>query len=452
MGLLPLTYRRPAYVEKPESAGNQASRRDDQASSDSLQSVKSDISNGIPSALDFDKILEGGTCPPCTIRDFMNYLLYIERSAENLQFFLWHRDYERRFAGAQTADLSLAPEWTQAMEDEAILRIKKEQAEKARRVPKQAATIFQGTDFEKCTESEPAAPTDNSRRLASQAFASAGVKDPCKLPSPLLSYQTPQDTYHLSSRLTNDPGGTVTIQPFRRELDRVIATYIMDGAPRQLNLSELEQKAALQALARTTHPSALGLVARQTEAALRLQAHPNFIRWSVCNGNPARVCFAWALGGGVVLVGVVVAVVLTLSGAGRGYRALAAVAWIAGFATLMSAYKGMCIVLQGLHHRHIRPWELFISDQDDGDNDAINAARRSFDSFGSANNYEDEPWVVRYRKRSVARKIFDREVWVQEPALRQIQDVIFVQSIVFGLVCAAVLTAVFVAVPAGGFF
>jgi hypothetical protein len=60
--------------------------------------------------------------------------------------------------------------------------------------------------------------------------------------------------------------------------------------------------------------------------------------------------------------------------------------------------------------------------------------------------------VIRYQKRSFASRVFDRAVWVEEPALRQIQDVIFWQSILFALVCAAVLTAVFVAVPAGGFF
>lgn len=89
---------------------------------------------------------------------------------------------------------------------------------------------------------------------------------------------------------------------------------------------------------------------------------------------------------------------------------------------------------------------------DGDDEDAISTTKRSFDSFGSANSYEDEPWLVRYQRRPFARRLFDREVWVEEPALRQIQDVIFVQSIVFALVCAAVLTAVFVAVPAGGFF
>lgn len=121
------------------------------------------------------------------MRDFMNYLIYIERSAENLQFFLWYRDYARRFAGATTADLALAPEWTQTMEDEAIARIKKEHADTRRKAPKEAAGIFKGTDFEKGTVSVTA--TETSQGLATQAFASAGVKAPCKPPS--LPYHHP---------------------------------------------------------------------------------------------------------------------------------------------------------------------------------------------------------------------------------------------------------------------
>ncbi|KAL2131628.1 hypothetical protein VTI74DRAFT_4812 [Chaetomium olivicolor] len=426
MGLLPLSYRRPAYVEKSECTGSQTSLHSNGASGGSLEPVGSGSSGEIPLALSFDRIMDGGTCPPCTLRDFMNYLIYVERSAENLQFFLWYRDYARRFRDAKTADLALAPEWTQAMEDEAVARIKKEHADKVRRPPsRDAAAIFKGTDFEKAVEGGTRPGTDNLGSQASQAFAAAGVKAP------------------------------FTIQPFRREVDRVITTYIMDGAPRQLNLSDHEQKAVLQALSFTTHPSAFRQIAKTTEATLRQQAHPNFIRWSICNGNPARVTFARGLGIGMVLVGVVVASVLTLSKAGRGYRALAAIPWLIGFATFMAGYKGMCVLLHGVHHRHIRPWELFVSalDNDHDDESAIvPATKSSFDSFGSGNSYEEEPWVVKYQKRNVVRKIFDRQVWIEEPALRRIQDTIFVQSVLFALVCAGVLTAVFVAVPGGGFF
>lgn len=228
----------------------------------------------------------------------------------------------------------------------------------------------------------------------------------------------------------------------------MIATYIMDGAPRQLNLSSWEQKTAVQALSHTTHPSAFRGLSKAVDTALRRQAHPNFVRWSICNGNPARVLFARVLGVSLIVIGFALAIVLTLSNLGRGYRALAAIAWVLGISTLVAAYKGMCVVLHGMHHRHIRPWELFVQEDDE-----VNIlANKSLDSFSSSNSYEDEPWVVKYEKRNVVRKVFDREVWIQEPALRQIQDTIFVQAMLAALLLAGALSAIFVLVPGGKLF
>lgn len=149
-----------------------------------------------------------------TIRDFMNYLIYVEHAAENLQFFLWYKDYEKRFRAANTSDIALAPEWTRAMEDDAVGRIRKENAEKLRR-DSPATDIFKGTDFEKqgleLPPSEPLNPfstppmtpnkngeddsiyaVSSNRRAsstlpgsyhshASEAFHAAGVRQPCKL-------------------------------------------------------------------------------------------------------------------------------------------------------------------------------------------------------------------------------------------------------------------------------
>jgi hypothetical protein len=78
----------------------------------------------------------------------------------------------------------------------------------------------------------------------------------------------------------------------------------------------------------------------------------------------------------------------------------------------------------------------------------------SFETFSSTqtHSYEDEPWVAKYKKRNVVRKIFDREVWVEEPALRQIQDTIFLQAVLAAFVSSAILTGIFCAVPHGNFF
>jgi hypothetical protein len=48
---------------------------------------------------------------PCSLNDFMDYLVYIEHNAENLQFFLWYKDYARRFNELPEAEQKLSPEW-----------------------------------------------------------------------------------------------------------------------------------------------------------------------------------------------------------------------------------------------------------------------------------------------------------------------------------------------------
>ncbi|TGJ78430.1 hypothetical protein E0Z10_g10327 [Xylaria hypoxylon] len=442
MGPLPLNYRRPEYVSEEDSRQEENSADFYDKVDASLQSGPSGTSTGIPDALTFDKIINGGTCPPCTVRDFMNYLIYIEHAAENLQFHLWYRDYVKRFDAAPASEIALSPEWTQTMEEDTIAKIQKDAADKAKKVSPIAREIFRGTDFEKAPEirvesrdpfsTPPRSSSGDSVSLSGSqattyvsqegdAFFAAGVKQP------------------------------FTIQPFRSEINRVIATYIVDDSPRQLNLSAREQKAVVRALSYTTHPSALRTLSQNIENTLRRQAHPNFIRWTICNGNPARVTFARGLGVGTILVAMTGSIILTLSKAGRGWRALFAILWVIGIATLITAAKGMCVVLHGLHHRHVRPWELFIDDNATGI-EQLCEGKRSFDSFDSCNSYEDEPWVVRYQRRFYVRKVFDRQVWIQEPVLRQIQDTIFLQSMLLALLGGGTLTAIFLAVPAGNFF
>ena len=252
----------------------------------------------------------------------------------------------------------------------------------------------------------------------------------------------------------------VTIQPFREEISRIIAIYFADGGARQLNLSAKERAVVLKALSITTHPTAFRDVIATIEWSLRHQAHPNFIRWTICNGNPQRQTFARGLGVGTIVAGLVYGIVITLSGANRGWRALMFLGLFIGIATLFAAWKGMCVVsssptshdffahifqvLHGLHHRHLRPWELF--QDSDAESSEFSLGKESFDSLGSSNSYEDEPWVASYEKRNVVRKIFDREVWIQEPMLRQIQDTIFVQALLIAFVIGAIVTAIFLAV------
>lgn len=63
MGLLPLNYRRPGHVDKEDLLRTTASNEFSHARNTSLESGRSGASSGIPDALTFDKIINGGTCP-----------------------------------------------------------------------------------------------------------------------------------------------------------------------------------------------------------------------------------------------------------------------------------------------------------------------------------------------------------------------------------------------------
>lgn len=144
------------------------------------------------------------------------------------------------------------------------------------------------------------------------------------------------------------------------------------------------------------------------------------------------------------------AILIVLSNADRGWRVLSAIGFMIGISTLIAAWKGMCVVLHGMHHRHLRPWELFA--EDDDASSVMEMKKGSFDSFGASNSYEDQPWIAKYDKRNVIRKVFDREVWIQEPALRQIQDTIFLQALLGSVILTAICVGIFVALPKGNFY
>lgn len=50
---------------------------------------------------------------PCSLNDFMDYLVYEEQNAEALQFFLWYIDYIERWSRLLPRQKALSPPWNQ---------------------------------------------------------------------------------------------------------------------------------------------------------------------------------------------------------------------------------------------------------------------------------------------------------------------------------------------------
>ncbi|KAK4948961.1 hypothetical protein LTR10_012334 [Elasticomyces elasticus] len=444
-----LSYRRPSRQTSSSSSDSLNGDEKQKSINDSITSGSSYMSNGIPEALSFDRIISGGVCPPCTVRDFMNYLRYIEHSAENLQFFLWYRDYCARWANLPESEGALAPVWTL---EQAEAEVAGNQP-RTKRLDPQVAAVLRGTDFADGAAKRTADKTDP---FVTPNKTSEEGRDPMSDYASSMGDETQASStmHHSVAGQAFDDAGMkwkpFTLQPYRDEVDRIISVYIASDGPRELNLSARERQAVLHALQNTTHPSAFRSIITTVEYSLRKQAHPNFVRWTICNGNRPRVIFARGLGVAGIVAGVVADVLITLSHASRPWRVLPFLGWFIGIATLIAAWKGMCVVLHGLHHRHLRPWELF----SDEPKVTANEKRDSEDTFTSqtTNSFESEPWVPRYKKRNVIRKVFDRQIWIEEPALRQIQDTIFLQAILAGFLLSCLAVGIFCAVPRGNFY
>jgi len=277
---------------------------------------------------------------------------------------------------------------------------------------------------------------------------------------------------------------------------RIITHYLLQSSPRELNLSYTTRAATLHALQHTTHPSAFQPVITLIETQLRHQSHPNFIRWSICNGNAPKIFFVRTMGNGHTIAGFIVAILLTLSHASRWWRISCAPLWFIGIATLVAAYKGLCVVLHSNHTRNLKPWEdpassyaAFTDDPSNvhagvnpgsstpfnidgtpnmssGGSDSIELEKEGRSSahsytdyttdnyvFGENNaGYVHEPWVEGYKKKNVLRKVFETSVKVQDQTIRVLQDRIARMAQLWAGLWTIVLTVVFVALPKGNFY
>jgi hypothetical protein len=271
-----------------------------------------------------------------------------------------------------------------------------------------------------------------------------------------------------------DPNNTN--QPFRDEVNKIAAHYIALGGPRELNLSHRDRVSTMNALQTTTHPSAFEHIASLIEITLRNQSHPNFVRWTICNGNRPKVVFIRGMGSLFTTIAITLTVVLCLSSWSRWWRIFVFIPYFMGITILTAAYKGICILL---HHngnmRSIRPWEDLVNDNNGlpnspelryveegkGGESRISQSEsmsshitksKWLDTFGGRNEFENEDWIERWKNRPFIRRILEPTTKVYEDGIRILQETIVKQSQFWGLLGSTVMTVVVTAIPAGNYY
>ena len=220
----------------------------------------------IPPELSFENVICNNCGPPCSLQNFMDYLMYVSHDAENLQFYLWMVDYHQRFRNAPQAEKELSPRWTGQLP--------------TKTPEKQNRTVhFDTPDLDMHSEDISSATSDWD---GDSSDGYMKTLEDYKVPvSPIAARPLPPTPKGNALQWQT----AASKQPFRTEINRIVNHYLNPGAPRELNLSHDDRATVLQALQYTTHPSAFNLVKGMLDRVLRNQSHPNFIRWSICNGN-----------------------------------------------------------------------------------------------------------------------------------------------------------------------
>ncbi|MCJ1326080.1 hypothetical protein MMC10_002744 [Thelotrema lepadinum] len=413
--------------------------------------------NCIPERLSFDNVMEGKTLPPCSLVDFMDYLFYVSRDAENLQFLLWLRDYTRRFNELPESEATLSPEW--APDGKALAELK----------------------------------SAAHSRMVSPGLAS---KEKPAIGTSTREISTPTTT---SNKTSLDQDRNAQAQPFRAEVNLVIQHYLTQGAPRELNLSFRIRAAILEALQRTTHPSAFAPLRDLTEQCLRNQSHPNFIRWAISNGRPPRSIILRQMTGSTFIFFLAGEIALILSHYSRWIRISLSPLLFLAIVMMHAVVHGFCMILTMTSERELRPWEMFGDDDEsvvplDPSNhsgsyssmfssddlastklpksastmasDAGSQTTRStgtlrsrmsrMNPFGPGNTFDQEAWVDKWNRMAWWRKgviTFSLgKVHQFEEGVKEIHHTFVYQSLLWATIITILVMVVFVALPEVGLF
>ncbi|KAK4231845.1 hypothetical protein QBC38DRAFT_176573 [Podospora fimiseda] len=388
--------------------------------------------NAIPSRLALDRILGNKTCSPMSLYDFYMYLKYIEHSAENLEFYLWFKNYEAAYAKGDVLvddlrNYGAIPSANQSTSSVTPMQ----RVQKHIPLPDDKEEEDNGNDSDRDVELAP--PGKNHLARISQIIM-ADTLCPAGSNACVLN---PEKTLNTASCTSSNPdndmkfmSGPPTDGPItRHELDAVINLFLIPSAEKELNIPPSLRQKVLEELRTSSHPSVLEPVADHAYYLLRNCSHRNFVRLGVGNGTFETLCVATLLGFVNLVCGYVVVLCrafVPFRGSHTRWEAFAAWPfWWLGLTLMVSGLRGSCFFLLLFSKRQPLPWERF----DDNTDSKLNSNNKGF-------------------LKVVSRlMIFDRRLRVKERYLRRLQRQIVLQSLFAGTVFASVWTVVFLLLP-----
>ncbi|KAI1388922.1 uncharacterized protein F4822DRAFT_429538 [Hypoxylon trugodes] len=416
----------------------------------------------IPARLSFEEIIRDNTRSPCSLDEFRDYLIYVERNAENLQFYLWYCDYVERWSQLSEQEKARSSSW------------ETKRGAHLRQLSWSAALGERTEKLNRILKILDQITTTGTQHIASFKELDSEIS---RVETNFSRPRTPASKLGIKESQKELQWQPFSAQPFRDEVTQITRHYISISGLRKLTLTSKDRTACMHALQHTTHPSAFLPAFLATELILREHSHPNFIQWSIHNSNRPRVLFARAVGTLLIVLAILLDIAFILSSLNRLVRLSALPFWYGGLYFWLIEGRGISVGLYMNRKRQLRPWERVMdvdlennhsemdpgqaqphgpSDSPDNKIQKIitenSSKTESLKGLGPANNFDGESWVRLYREKPMRHKIFDTTVLNHNRHLRALQDRIVFTSLLWASFLMIVLTVGSVLIPSADLF
>ncbi|KEF52945.1 uncharacterized protein A1O9_10851 [Exophiala aquamarina CBS 119918] len=372
-------------------------------------SIISQSDDTIPASLTLDRVLANKTCSPLSLYDFYMYLKHIELSPENLEFYIWFRDYERRHREDAKSSFQEAPvhDTTKLLSEDknAIMNVYSTIIPDAQLLREEAL----GPEFARyLTSIMPSQHGDHSTSCQS-----------CKRGWQLWSTSSPSSSHTTLLGYSN-----------KQELQAMAAYFLTPQSPMELNLPDRMRRDVCESLLNSDSPEALAPVVNHVYYLLKNCSHRNFIRLGVKNGTFETLCMVTVVGITFIALGLLTMLLVAFASPSIHHsvrwRGLAAAPfWIIGFSFMFAGLRGSCFLLLLFTRRQELPWERIQNEKKAAHSPRVSALMRFFGKL----------------------MISERKIRVNDRGLRNLQHKIVIQSVIGSIIAMAIIEVVFLCLP-----
>lgn len=224
----------------------------------------------------------------------------------------------------------------------------------------------------------------------------------------------------------------------RAELDAAVATFLLQGAEKELNISHSLRQQVLRNIEVSSDPRHLKPVADHIYEVMKNCSHRNFVSLGLSTGTYETVCVANIIGvmdliGGFLLV--FLQAFYPYLGSHTRFNALFAMPlWAMGTTLLLVGTQGMCFIMLTHAKRQALPWERF------DDDDSVMTA-------GAPAPPGLKGWYIRFKRFMAKTVAGDRKFKVEDRYLRRLQKMILFQCAGAGILVSGLLALVFIFLP-----